>query len=302
MQITLPPNATTAALRRAELAGGLAAACPPTLGDEIALVGSTAHGYADDESDLELNLWAEVIPPLDERLAWLRAAGAEDIHAEAAARSDDSYWIGFRIGGLPGEVGWQTIATAERQIAAILSGAERERKALVYAEIVTGAIPVRTGGALGRWQAALAGYSDAVEAAIIGQAVERWARADAFSAARRLARRGETLALTELLLAESDMAARVVYAAHRRWEPSRKWTLTVLREFAPDAATQIDAVLSDASPERRVELCRALCMAALKAALKAARYDVTAALRGLEQAALQGAPHPADDDFVEGED
>lgn len=300
MRVLLPDNATDASLRRAELAGRLADACPPTLGDEIALVGSTAHGYADDESDLELNLWAEAIPLLDERLAWLEAAGAVDIRAEDAPRSDDSYWIGFRIGGIAAEVGWQTADTAERQIAAILSGAVRERKALVYAEIVTSAIPVRTAGRLATWQTALAGYSDAVQAAIIGQAVERWARADGFAGARRLARRGETLTLTELLLAESDMAARVVYAAHRRWEPSRKWTLTVMRAFAPDAAQQIDAALSAEDMERRVELCRELCMAALKAA--PSRYDVAEAVRGLEQATFQRAPHPADDDFVEGED
>ena len=87
LNITLPQNASEASQRRAEIAGRLAAACPPGLADEIALVGSTAHGFADDQSDLEMNLWSNAIPPRDERVAWLQAAEANDIHVEDAPRS-----------------------------------------------------------------------------------------------------------------------------------------------------------------------------------------------------------------------
>lgn len=62
MPIALPETATDASRRRAELAGQLARGCPVELAEEIALVGSTAHGLADDDSDLELNHWADAIP------------------------------------------------------------------------------------------------------------------------------------------------------------------------------------------------------------------------------------------------
>ena len=268
----LPDNATYASKRRAEFATRLAEVCPPSLADEIALVGSTAHGYADDESDLELNLWADTIPPLDERLNWLRAAGADEIRAEDAPRPDESHWIGFRIGGIPAEVGWQTVETAERQIETILSGAVSSRKTLVYAEIVVSAIPLRTAGHVARWQEVLAGYSDAVQQAIITEAVEHWGRSDVFPAARRLARRGEVLALTEMLIAEIDLAVRVLYAAHRRWEPSRKWTLTAVREFALDVPARIEAILGEPVLERRVALCAGFCLSA--AELAAGQQDL----------------------------
>ena len=275
----LPLSATPASLRRAQLAVTLAQACPPSLADEIALVGSTAHGFADDVSDLELNLWASVIPPLDERLNWLRSSGATDTHAEAAPRPDESYWIGFRIGGVPAEVGWQSFEAAQRQLERILSGTVTDRKTLTFADVLASAIPLRSEGKLAAWQTALADYPPALQAALIHAALERWSRPDAFASALRLARRGEVLALGETLLPEIDAALRAVYAAQRRWEPSRKWTLTVLREFAPQTAAQVDAVFSEPLPQRRVELCARLCLSVL--ALVPPADDVAAAQTAL---------------------
>lgn len=261
--VVLPIHSTAASERRAELALRLAQICPPALADEIALVGSVAHGVADDESDLELNLWAASIPTLSERIAWLEAAGATDIHAEDTPRPDDSYWIGFTLDGIRGEVGWQTVAVCDAALDVVLSG-KADRKALVFADILTSALPLRTVGWLAAWQARLANYSDAVQTAILADAVARWSRPNAFASARRLAQRGEQIALMALLVEDLDMALRVLYAANRRWEPSRKWTLTLARRFAPDVPAHLDAILTDSSLERRVELCARFCLDALK--------------------------------------
>ncbi len=282
MQITLPENASEASLRRAEIAGRLAEACPPGLADEIALVGSTAHGFADDSSDVELNLWSNAIPMRAARVAWLNAAGASDIHVEDAPRPDNSYWISFRIREIRGEVGWQTYAALRDRIALIRAGTS-DRKVLVFAEIVGSAIPLRTSGVIPNWQAALAEYSDAVQERLIALAVGRWSQPGHVAGTRRLAQRGERLALMERLLGDLEAALRVVYAAHRRWEPSAKWTLTVAREFAPiDLIPRIDAVLDDKLLERRVELCVMLCLDVL--ALLPEGYDVSAAVAGLRAA------------------
>lgn len=280
MSIILPASATAASLRRAALAEALAQFCPPALADEIALVGSTAHGFADDDSDLELNLWADAIPPLDARIAWLQAAGADDVDRQDTARPDNSFWLGFRLGDVPCEVGWQTFAAARDNLDRILSGADTDRKFLFLADIVASAIPLRTGGRLAEWQAALSGYSDAVQAKLIAAAVARWAKPGHVAGVQRLAQRGERLALADTLLADLDAALRVIYAAHRRWEPSRKWTLTVARQFAPfDLDARIDAALGDPSLERRVELCAQFCLDAL--ALVPPHYDVSAAVAAL---------------------
>jgi hypothetical protein len=49
-----------ASVARYRPAAGLAAACPPALGEGIALTGSVARGEADDDSDVEIVYWTDV--------------------------------------------------------------------------------------------------------------------------------------------------------------------------------------------------------------------------------------------------
>jgi len=281
MEVELPEPASPASRRRAELAITLVQSCPPTLADEIALVGSTAHGFADEKSDLELNLWSNAIPPRDERVGWLIAVGATDIHVEEAPRPDNSYWIGFCLGDIPAEVGWQTLRALRTNLDRIRSGAVIDRKTLAFGDVIVSAIPLRTKGQLQKWQAALNEYSDDLQRSLIDGALERWSQPDHVASALRLAQRGERLALMESLLADLDAALRVLYAANRRWEPSRKWTLTVAQAFAPDdLLPRIDAILSDKSLEKRVECCVHLCLEMLE--LVPDSYDVSAAVAALQ--------------------
>ncbi len=282
LSIPLPPNATAASRRRAEAGNQLLDHCPPALADEIALTGSTARGVADDDSDLELNLWAELIPPLDQRLAWLTASGASDFQVEDAPRPDDSYWIKFRLSDLPAEIGCQTIDTMHAQIAHIRSGATLDRKALSFGDVIANAIPLR-GDQVREWQVILSGYSDAVQRGIVQLALDQWSQPQRWATARRLARHGERLTLSRQLVDDLDMALRLLYAINRRWEPSQKWTLTVAREFAPaDLIKRIDDVLSYPSLTRRVEFCAQLCHDLL--ALAPPEYDVSVALETLNSA------------------
>lgn len=219
----LPP--TPQSLIRRALAAQIVKACPPEVGDEIALTGSAARGAADEESDVELNFWAGVIPPESARLAALEAAGVVDLRPEPQPREDGSLWIGGVVGNIPFEAGWQTFADTERLIDDLLCGETTDRARLVYADILATAIPLRTGGRIAQWQARLAEYPPALRSALIGAAVSRWTP-DRVRAARRLAAQGETLALAEHLLADMDALVRLLYALNERWEPSRKWRLT----------------------------------------------------------------------------
>lgn len=282
LPFALPESATLASRQRAELALMLVRECPPELGDEIALVGSTARGLADDDSDLELNLWAISIPPVEARVDWLRSAGATDIHVESAPRSDVSYWIKFRLGEIPGEIGWQTYDALQASVERLRSGATTDRKVLFLADILVAAIPLRTSGQLAQIQTVLGSYSDAVQRAIINLSLASWSPPKHSAALYRLARHGERITLTERLLADVDLAVRLFYAVHRRWEPSEKWTLTVAQSFAPDLPARIDAVLGDPSLERRVERCARLCLDTL--ALVPPVYDVGAAVSMWQQA------------------
>ncbi len=279
--IALPPNATQASRQRAKIAERLVETCPPDLAEDIALTGSTARGAADDDSDLELNLWAQTLPPLDQRVAWLTSAGVSDLQVEDAPRPDNSYWIKFRLDDLPVEVGWQTVDALHAQIARIRSGATLERKALTFGDVIASAIPLR-GDQVREWQIILSGYSDAVQSRIVQLAVDQWSQPNRWATARRLARHGERLTLSRQLLDDLDLALRLLYAVNRRWEPSPKWTLTVAREFAPaDLIKRIDEVLSYPSLTHRVESCAQLCYNLL--ALAPVECDVSAALEILSE-------------------
>src|SRR5947209_1916891 len=161
----LPPAATEASRRRYEIARELAETCPADLGQEIAITGSVSRGIADDRSDVELNLWNQEFPPYDRWRSWLESVGATDISPEAMVnRLDDSRWITCRYRGIWIEVGWGTVASFEELIGRITSGTVTDPNRLQFADITLHAVPLRTDGALARWQAALGGYPEQLQA------------------------------------------------------------------------------------------------------------------------------------------
>jgi len=53
--------------------------CFNDLGREIAVTGSVARGVADEYSDVELNLWVDVLPAAEGWRAWLEGMGVTDL-------------------------------------------------------------------------------------------------------------------------------------------------------------------------------------------------------------------------------
>jgi hypothetical protein len=106
----LPVGAADENQRRLALAEKLVRACPPAFGMEAALTGSAAIGVADHYSDLELNFWAEMLPSIEERAAWLRSLGATDVSVDLELGADGTLWSTWRQEGIWIEAGWQTIA------------------------------------------------------------------------------------------------------------------------------------------------------------------------------------------------
>lgn len=276
----LPPHATEASHRLYELAGRLAQSCPLELGDEIALTGSTARGLADDDSDLELNLWSETLPPVKARVAWLKAVGVGEIEVFEQPRTDNSYWIGGRLGEVLLEVGWQTYEACENNIQKMLIG----DMSGMLAYLLINACPLRTNGRLEQSQEKLRGYSDSVQAMIVQSALGRWSTPAHFKSLLKLARRGERLAHTGTVLSELNAVMSLLYAVNRQWEPSQKWTLSVAHELPrmPERwRERIDDVLT-APPEENVQLCAELLLDALT--LVPPEYDVSGAVAALKQA------------------
>lgn len=219
---------TPASQRRRELARMLAQDCPPELGAEIALTGSSARGLADDDSDLELNLWVERLPPVEARLRWLAAAGVQQPAAAAAPRPDGSEWISGSIDGVALEAGWQTFDALALALEAILAG---QTPRMVLAELAASALPLRPGPHLAGWQARLAHLPLLLREQALAQAQARLADADHWQNRRRLAQRGECVALFDALGADLACVLRLLYAINDRWDPGPKWALSLAGEF-----------------------------------------------------------------------
>jgi len=228
-------------IRRA-LAEHLAASCPPELGATIAITGSTARGLADASSDLEMNYWGETIPPVEARVAWLRDAGVEAIQVFPEPRPDDSYWIGGILDGVELEIGCQTVAALEGELAQLLSAQVTDPRRLALAELIVTAVPMRDEARVREWQTRLAQFPPELRAHFRDRLAERLNDDAHWQSLRSLAARGEYLALTRGIADDLEMALDAAYAHARQWMPSPKWKITraeILPGVAGDAYEQI---------------------------------------------------------------
>jgi hypothetical protein len=255
---------TSASRVRYALAQRFAAACPLTLADSIVVCGSTARGWSDAHSDIELTFWGDELPPPEVRTAWMmEAIGVRDLVIQPIAHWDGSEWIAGEVqteqgGIIPVEFGWQRYADLDAAISRLHSGQVVDRSFTFLADMLIHAVPLRDTPALSSRLARLSEYPDAVQTAVITAALRHFSPDHALGL-RRLAARGETLALNERLNADLDAALCLIYAAHRRWMPNRKWMMSVARGFAPgDWLIRCDAALCVVDAHDRVEVVLAL--------------------------------------------
>jgi hypothetical protein len=101
----LPHGATAESQIRCQMASELVRRFPPALGHEVAVTGSVGHGVADEDSDIELNFWVEMLPPRNEWLEWRMAAGATDLVVDAEPIETGSIWVTCRFSGVWVEAG-----------------------------------------------------------------------------------------------------------------------------------------------------------------------------------------------------
>ena len=229
---SLPPTATESSRHRYEIASELAEACPADLGREIAFTGSVSRGIADDLSDIELNLWNDELPPSDRCRSWLEDLGATDISPEAYVNTlDDSRWITCRYRDIWIEVGWGTVASFDDLMGRIASGTVTGLDRLQFADIILHAVPLRTGGTIARWQAALQRYPDRLQAAIIADNTAVWSDPHVPGVRWALAARDERFVLAMRLLWDMNNILAVLYAVNRVWQPDPKWTNLLLRDL-----------------------------------------------------------------------
>lgn len=243
---------------RLELARRIAEACPPEVGREIAATGSVAAGWADGDSDIELNLFVETVPTVEARLGWLGGIGAEDAEFDLETTPDGTPWSFFRVDGIAIEAGWQQIASVEAWLLRILAAETRDHWMLVPADALVHAVPLRTEGLLAAWQARLSRYPPALRHRLIEGAVAGWR--DPWSRLT-LARRGDGVRFREALVRDCHAILRILFALNSRWEPDWKWIeqRTEVLERRPESLSErLNQVVETTRPEEALTNCCAL--------------------------------------------
>ncbi len=254
-QHQLPPDATAASHLRYQVAQELAQLCPPSLGHEIVLTGSTSRGFSDDLSDIEQVFYVETLPPADERDQWLHGIYATNIIHDGEAIEDGSSWSTFHFHDIWVEAGWQPLSKHEENLHAILAGEIIDHDHLKLAATIAHAIPLHSKGFLARWQQELAHYPEALPAKIIYAAIQFWAFPHILETRWILIHRNERDALAGRLLRDVHNVLRILFALNRQWEPDWKWIKYVTRDLAikpEQLAERIHLIFSSSTPEQSV--------------------------------------------------
>ncbi|MGJ3241250.1 MAG: hypothetical protein ACFE0Q_21260 [Anaerolineae bacterium] len=217
----MPPTPTSLLLR--DHARAIAMTCPPTLYDEIALVGSSARGIATETSDLDINIWTRTLPPLSARQRWLRSIGVVSVHSRPP-NADGSQWLSGTYQQIALEIGWQTLTDFERTMEAIVSGQVIDHHTLRLAELFLSAHRLRGRAVLNNWQTRLYHYPPALAERLITDALSGWcdgkqARSD-----------------------HLHRIWRVLFALNQQWEINWKYALFYMPNLPlrpPDLAERI---------------------------------------------------------------
>ena len=229
------------------LAERFAQGLPDTI-DEVLLTGSVSRGEADELSDIEMLLVARDTPPR------LSALGIEMWQEDFFENGTVAWYTALVEGEVLEMAGW-TPARVEGRLAGILSGETIDHGRIRFAEALVHGIPLRSAGAIGRWQAHLAEYPEALVEAIVHDASEEWLEHPL--GVRAHLRPGGRLALAAMLADDLQNVLRIVFALNRVWEPSWKRVPQLVGPLAvkPERlAERIDEALAEISLRQTREL------------------------------------------------
>ena len=180
------------------------------------LTGSVSRGVADEVSDIEMLIVTREPLELARCFEHARAAGLVELDTWGA-RSAPTRRVSGRLEGVPVELVWWSREQAESTIDSFFRPGDLSSAA----DAIANGVPLRTAGALARWQARLADYPQELAAARIEEAALTWG-GFAPAGLLTLARPGEQLARTERMLDDATRILRIVYALNRVWQPTHK--------------------------------------------------------------------------------
>ena len=234
-----------------ELARQIVEALPEDAVAEAAVTGSVSRGVADELSDIELLLVTLAELSLEECFELARGAGLEQLSTWGRQDVPTRRVFGY-CHGVPIELIWWSRAHAETAFRG--SG-----------DAIVHAVPLRTAGDVGRWQAELATVP--VET-ICEEAALPWG-GFAPEGILTIARPHETLSRLEWTVDGANRVVRIVYAVNGLWPPTAKRLAERSSSLSvtPDRlAERIEDALTERHPRRALRVLTELQLDAVRLA------------------------------------
>src|SRR5215212_3130101 len=194
---------------------------PADLAREVAVTGSTARGWDDEWSDVELMALTDELPVEERVRAWYPGELAE---LDAWGRI---VWADGTIDGRKVELVFQRLGDVEDVVDAILRCAVHEHEELRTAEAIVNGRIVR-GDRLRALQERLQEYPPGLTEILVRRAVGPWESQPTLGVVRR----ADRLPLAQALVRDAHAILRILHAVNRRWEPTWKWTARRVDELA----------------------------------------------------------------------
>jgi predicted nucleotidyltransferase len=228
-----------------DLARRVVDALPLEVAEEALLTGSVSRGDADELSDIEMLVVAPEPMELAACFEHARAAGLEELDTWGDPSTPARRVSGYRE-GVPVELVWWSREHAESSIDSFF----RRESTSSAADAIAHGIPLRTSGALARWQARLGDYPEELARARIEDAALTWG-GYAPAGMLTLLRPGERLARAERMVDDASRVLRIVYALNRTWQPTPKRLAARTASLAVKPARlaeRIDEAFSEPDP------------------------------------------------------
>ncbi len=278
-----------------DIANELVRECPKRLGQEVLIIGSVGMGIADDDSDIDLELWVDEIPDFEDAIEWIKRLFLADIIKENE-KIPGEVAIVFRYEETWVEINWQKISEKEELVKRVLTGDSISRLENNQIFSIHNAIVLRTAGLIDKIRKQLSNYPDEIRAMIIKSSTAFWNYPHRVEMLWGLARREEILGLTTWLQADIEDTLRILFAINRQWETDWKHINHVgqyLEKKPNQLSERIHEVFSHVDLEKRVSTAQLLILDVLQLVPK--KFDVSKAIENIQQSLEknQQQPNPA---------
>ncbi|GLC30377.1 DUF4037 domain-containing protein [Clostridium omnivorum] len=232
--------------------------CPMELGKEIIITGSVSRGYADENSDIEIEFLVDKMLPEEERIAWIRSIGGTEIRSYGAPIIDGSEWVIFNYQGYFVEAGWQTYSAMESNINDILKLKYCTHDRLLLASSLKDAKTLKDKGIITEIKKKMDIYPEGLEQKIILNTIEPWTVELALKVRKSLARRDDRIPLVQTMVFDIQRIIRILFALNKQWEADWKWTRYTFDNLAikpPRLNDRINEILGMNNAELSLQEC-----------------------------------------------